>query len=86
MGLVSFPQSFSGERSLVTRPTSQGDAGVTAPVEEERCNFCEAIATFRAQIGLFLRESFRAFLLPVAAALWGARGLYLIFLVRGQGG
>lgn len=31
---------------------SQGDARVAAPVEEEGCDFCKAVSTLSAQIGL----------------------------------
>lgn len=40
-------------------------------MEKECCNFREAISTLRAQIGLFLQNSFGTFLFPVAAASLG---------------
>lgn len=55
-------------------------------MEEESSNFCEAISTLGAQIGLFFQEGFGAFPFPVAAAPWGLGGLSLTFLVCGQGG
>lgn len=58
------------ERLLVSRPISQGDPWVAAPMEEEGCDFFEAISTLRAQIGFFFQEGFGVFPFPflVAAA------------------
>lgn len=55
-------------------------------MEEEGRDFCEAVSTLRAQIGLFFREGLRVFPIPMAAAPCGGGGLSLIFLACGQGG
>lgn len=77
---------LSGERPLVSRPISQVDPWVAAPMEEESCDFCEAISTLGAQIGLFFQDGFGSFPFPVAAASCGVGGLSLTFLACGQGG
>lgn len=79
---------LSGERSLVSRPISQVNPWVAAPMKEEGCNFCEAISTLGAQIGLFFQEGFGGFPFPfsMAAAPCGIGGLSLTFLACGQGG
>lgn len=77
---------LSGERPLVSRPISQGNPGVAAPMEEEGCDFCEAISTLRAQIGLFFQDGFGCVPFPVAAAPCGSGRLSLTFLACGQGG
>lgn len=77
---------LSGQRPLVSRPISQGDPWVAAPVEEESCDFREAVSTLRAQIGLFLQEGLGVFPVPLAAAPRGRGGLSLTFLACGQGG
>lgn len=55
-------------------------------MEEEGCDFCEAVSTLGAQIGLFFRKRFGASPFHVAAALCGDGGFLLIFLACGQGG
>lgn len=59
---------------------------MAAPVEQEGCNFCKAVSTLRAQIGLFFREGVGAFPFPMAAAPCGAGGPSLACLACGQGG
>lgn len=93
VGLSSCPHiMFSGiqcsswERPPASRPISQGDTWVAAPMEQEGCDLCEAISTLRAQIGLFFQEGFGAFLWPLGAAPCGGRALSLTFLACGQGG
>lgn len=76
---------LSGERPLVSRPISQGDTWVAAPMEEEGCNFCEAISTLGAQIGLFFQEGFGRFPFPMDATPCGGGGLSFTFLACGQG-
>lgn len=84
------PEFLSGERGpLVSRPISQGNPWVAAPMQKEGCDFCEAVSTLGAQIGLFSQERFGAFpiLLAAAAPCGGrGRGLSLPFLACGQGG
>lgn len=62
---------------------------MAAPMEQEGCDFCEAISTLGAQIGLFFHSGFGAFPFfpfPMAAAPRGGRGFPLTFLACGQGG
>lgn len=94
IGFSSFPHVIFGEIQCSSQEreapglqtVSRVDPWVAAPVEEEGCNLCEAIATLWAQIGLFFHEGFGAFPFPVAAAPCGGGGLSLTFLACGQGG
>lgn len=59
---------------------------MAASVEKEGCNFCEAISTLRAQIGLFLQEGFGALSFPITAAPCRGGNLSLTSLACGQAG
>lgn len=75
---------LSGE-ALAPRPISQGDPWVAAPMEKEGCDFCEAISTLGAQIGLFFQKGFGGLPFLMATAPCGGGGLPFILLACGQG-
>lgn len=55
-------------------------------MEEEGCDFREAVSTLRAQIGLFFQDGLGVFPVPMVATPRGGGGLCRTFLARGQGG